>query len=138
MIDSDCIFVYDFMNLIDKDRDFIATRRKREGFSNYIGSFFVANNVNKSHEFLEEWIQEIGKGNEKHKESPALSRVINSGKYDVGELEEEVISYFGRTPIGGIPNYVRIIHLKSDAGLETIDKRLGQPHIFSYVQRYFR
>ena len=138
MIDSDCIFVYDFMDLIDKNKDFVATRRNRSGFSNHIGSFFVINNVDKAQEFLQDWIEEIKKGNEKHKESPALSRVINTGKYNVGELKEEIISYFGRHTVDDVPDNVRIIHMKSDAGLETIDKRMRQPHVFKYVQRYFR
>mgnify|MGYP001487786091 CR=1 FL=1 len=59
----------------------------------YIGSFFVVHNVEKAEEFITDWIKEIKKGNEKHKESPALSRV--SEKYDnLGNLPEQQVSYF--------------------------------------------
>ena len=136
MIDSDCIFVSDFFDLLDTSKDFILCERARSGFSKHIGSFFVAHNVEKAEEFITDWIKEIKKGDEKHKESPALSRV--SEKYDnLGNLPEAQVSYFSfenKMPTRD----ARIIHLKSDSGRETITKRIHQPHAAEYVRKYFR
>ena len=135
MIDSDCIFVSDFFDLLDDSKDFILCERARAGFSKYIGSFFVAHNVKKAEEFISDWIGEIKKGTEKHKETPALSRVAE--KYEnIGILPEQQVSYFSFD--GQMPTRdARIIHLKSDAGRETIEKRIHQPHTVEYVRRYF-
>ena len=136
MIDSDCIFVSDFFDLLDTSKDFILCERARAGFSKHIGSFFVVHNVKKAEDFISDWIKEIEKGNEKHKESPALSRIAE--KYDnLGTLPEQQVSYFSFD--SQMPTRdARILHLKSDAGRETIEKRLHQPHTVEYVRRYFR
>jgi len=135
MIDSDSVFVYDFFDLIDADKDFIACKRDaRPGFSNHIGSFFVINAVEKAEEFINQWVAEINSGNEKHKESPALSRVLKQNdSFSVGELSEDTVSYFSfsQRPVN---SEVRIIHLKSDAGRETIEKRINQEYLAPYMK----
>lgn len=136
MIDSDCLFVSDFFDLLDPSKDFILCERGRTGFSKYIGSFFVVHNIKKAEKFILHWIKEIKKGNEKHKESPALSRI--AGSYDnIASLPEDTVSYFSfdeKMPTRD----ARIIHLKSDAGRETIEKRIHQPHVMEYTRRYLK
>tara|TARA_R100000664_G_C2759826_1_gene150057 strand:+ start:9115 stop:9837 length:723 start_codon:yes stop_codon:yes gene_type:complete len=137
MIDSDSVFISDFFDLVDPSKDFQACKRQnqRAGFSSHIGSFFVVNNVEKSAEFMNSWIKEINNGEEKHKESPALSRLVESGVFDVGDIPEELVSYFSFENESPQEN-TRILHLKSDYGRETVEKRIAT--VRPLAQTYFR
>lgn len=142
MLDSDSLFLSDFFDLIDPSVDLIACRRSRQGFSRHIGSFFVINNPEKSIGFLRTWIQEIKHGETapnapSSKESPALSRTIDttSENIKISELSEELVSYFSYEGYAPHDN-VRIMHLKSDFGRETIEKRIDQPYVAQYARKY--
>lgn len=136
MMDSDCVFVSNFFDLLDPSKDFLLCERSRANFSKYIGSFFVAHNVEMAEEFINHWIKEIESGTGKHKESPALARIANSYN-NIGTLPEHKVSFF--SPTGKAPTHeTRIIHLKSDVGRETIEKRINQPLIKGYVRRYLK
>jgi hypothetical protein len=134
MIDSDCLFISDFFSLISKDSDFIACHREeKEAFSEYIASFFVVNSIEKAISFIKDWRNEIFLGTESHKESPALTRLINKNKYNVSVLPEDLISYTGSR----INDKVKIIHMKSSENYRTIDSRISQPHLKEYKNKYF-
>jgi len=131
MIDADCVFKCEFIKLLDSNTDLTVCRRTRPGFSNHLGSFFAANNITKSINFLDKWIDRIENSEGKHKESPALSYVLeNQNILKIQELDESVISALGDS------SDVRIFHLKSDSGLETIERRINQPHLIPYIYRY--
>ena len=134
MIDSDSIFVQNFLDLIDTECDIIACRRDRPGFSKYIGSFFGAINVEQSLIFIDEWIENINLLQEttdlKHCESPALAKTIAENKFQVQELPEQVISAVFPS------DESRILHLKSDHYALTVKDRLKLQHAQPFVQRY--
>jgi hypothetical protein len=135
MIDSDCIFVAPFEQLIDKDADVVACSRTRPGFSRHIGSFFGAINVEKAQQFLHKWIANIERLQEttdlKHCESPALSKTIEEEQFMVQELPEQAISAV-------FPDASSLIyHLKSDHYAVSIEQRLSLPHAAPFCQRYF-
>ena len=133
MIDSDCLFLSNFIDLINPDYDFIACRREeKDAFSEYIASFFVINSMAKAEEFIKDWREEMFFGTENHKESPALSRLINKGKYNVGFLPEDLVSYTGTK----INEATRIAHLKSAIELKTVEQRINQPHLKMYIEKY--
>ena len=134
MIDSDSIFVQNFLDLIDTECDIIACRRDRPGFSKYIGSFFGAINVEQSLIFIDKWIENINLLQEttdlKHCESPALAKTIAENKLQVQELPEQVISAVFPS------DESRILHLKSDHYALTVKDRLNLQHAQPFVQRY--
>jgi len=133
MIDSDCLFVKSFFDLLPADSDFVACRREDKGaFSEYIASFFAVNSVEKASAFIEEWRDEMFYGTENHKESPALTRLIYKSRYNVAALPEDIISYTGTD----INKDVRIVHMKSAAALRTVKQRIHQPHLSEYIQKY--
>ena len=65
----------------------------------------------------------------KHKESPSLSLIIEEDKNNVNiqQLTESIISALRDG------EDVRIFHLKSDFGLETVSKRINQQHLLPYI-----
>jgi len=134
MIDSDCIFIESFDELVDFTKDFAACDRKRQGFSRHIGSFFGALNVEKSLEFLDKWINNISllqkQGELKHCESPALSKTISETNFNIQEIEEVLVSAVFPTEVS------RIIHLKSDYYAITVPERLNLAHAVPYTRRY--
>lgn len=134
MVDSDCIFVSCFEDLLEWDTDIIACARDREGFSKYIGSFFGAINVENSKEFLRKWIENVAGLREntdlKHCESPALAKTIQEEDYRVTEIPEQEISALFPDASS------RIYHLKSDYYAVTIEQRLALPHAAPFVERY--
>lgn len=133
MVDSDCLFLSNFTDLIDPEYDFIACRREeKDAFSEYIASFFVINSIAKAKEFIKEWREEMFFGTENHKESPALSRLINKQKYNVGILSENIVSYTGTE----VTPETRIVHLKSAKELRTVEQRINQPHLKEYKEKY--
>jgi len=134
MIDSDCIFVQPFEQLLDETVDIVACDRNREGFSKHIGSFFGAINVENSKRFLKTWIKNIQFLQEttdlKHCESPALSKTITEEDYEVQEVPEQLVSAV-------FPDHTSLIyHLKSDYYAVTIEQRLGLQQAAPFVQRY--
>tara|TARA_B100000131_G_scaffold201633_1_gene193727 strand:- start:520 stop:1224 length:705 start_codon:yes stop_codon:yes gene_type:complete len=134
MIDSDSIFVQDFLDLIDEKCDIIGCRREREGFSKYIGSFFGAINVEKSLLFIDKWIDNIDMLQQttdlKHCESPALAKTIQENSFKIQDIKEQVVSAVFPTQES------RIFHLKSDHYALTVKDRLNLPHAKQFVQRY--
>tara|TARA_B100000131_G_scaffold292040_1_gene306127 strand:+ start:431 stop:1186 length:756 start_codon:yes stop_codon:yes gene_type:complete len=138
MVDVDSLFVGNIDTEIQQygeEYDFVACRRNREGFSTHIGSYFMVLNPEKATTFLREWNNRTLLGAEKHKESPALSRLIqDTTEYKIFDEKESKMSNFTFDPY--IPSEAYIVHLKSDAGLETIEKRLTQPKVAGYIHRY--
>ncbi|ANY70017.1 hypothetical protein BBD42_28580 [Paenibacillus sp. BIHB 4019] len=133
MIDSDCLFLADFTRLIPEDVDFVACRREeQEAFCEYIASFFVINSIAKAPAFIREWREEMYYGTENHKESPALSRLINKGSYQVYAIKEDLVSYTGIE----LTADVTIAHMKSTRGLRTVEQRVSQPHLKAYKDKY--
>ena len=134
MIDSDSIFVQNFIDLIDAECDVVGCLRNREGFSKYIGSFFGAINVKESILFIDKWIDNIKFLQEntrrKHCESPGLSKTIEEANFNVQDLPEQIVSAV--FPTQGS----RIFHLKSDHYALTVEARLGLEHAKPFVQRY--
>jgi len=134
MIDSDCIFTAAFEELVEWDTDMIACRRNRRGFSQHIGSFFGAINVENSKKFLLKWIENVKTLQEttdmKHCESPALSKTITEGSFKIQELPEQVVSAIW-------PDQTSLIlHLKSDHYATTVEQRLSLPHAAPYRKAY--
>ena len=134
MIDSDCIFVQNFLDLIDDKCDIIGCIRERPGFSKYIGSFFGAINVENSIKFIDMWIDNINLLQQttdlKHCESPALAKTIEENTFNTQSLPEQVVSAV--FPSGES----RIYHLKSDHYALTVQARLQLEHSQPFVQRY--
>ena len=135
MIDADSIFWSSFEDLIDWESDFIATRRDRDGFSKYIGSFFGAINVEKSKQFIKLWIENIEflqtNTDLKHCESPALAKTTEEHpEFICQEIEEELVSAVFPTKKS------LIFHLKSDHYAMTIAQRLNLPHAQPFSRRY--
>ncbi|WP_338555614.1 hypothetical protein [Paenibacillus sp. KS-LC4] len=133
MIDSDCLFLSDFTHLIPENADFVACHREeQEAFCEYIASFFVINSIEKASSFIREWREEMYYGTETHKESPALSRLINKGGYQVYAIKEDLVSYTGTELTADIT----IAHMKSTRGLRTVEQRVNQPHLKAYKEKY--
>lgn len=151
MVDADSIFVNEFYNLIDFEKDLVLCRRSSRGRaknhisnSSHIGSFFAINKkTKKSLTFLENWIAKIEKsihedlnstGQYVAKESPALSDTYEEmkGELKIQELSEPIISNIEVFP----PRDAVIYHLKSDAGLMTVEERTSQAKARYYTLRY--
>ena len=134
MIDSDCIFVENFEDLIDWESDFVVCKRNRKGFSKYIGSFFGAIHISAACTFIAEWIFNIDflqkNTKMKHCESPALVKTCEAPGYKIQELEEQVISAVWPTEKS------RIYHLKSDHYALTVEQRINLPHARPFNRRY--
>tara|TARA_R100000808_G_scaffold7892_1_gene22646 strand:+ start:4618 stop:5322 length:705 start_codon:yes stop_codon:yes gene_type:complete len=134
MIDADCIFIQDFLDLIDEKCDIIGCERQREGFSKYIGSFFGAINVEQSIKFIDLWIKNIQILQDttalKHCESPALAKTIEEYDFKVQDLKEQIVSAVFPSQES------RIIHLKSDHYALTVQDRLNLQHAQEFVKRY--
>lgn len=134
MIDSDCIFVQDFSQLLKfSEKDVVVTARNREGFSKHIGSFFAANNCSKNVLlFVRRWIENLEHLREntkmKHVESPALSKTVTEMKNEIEilELPEEIISCVLPEEANRKED-IAILHLKSDHYAKTIADRLMLP-----------
>ena len=148
MIDSDCVIIEDFVELIDSiQSDIIPCLRNQAGrtpghqaTSTHIGSFFVAK-TEKSIEFIKDWISEIPKittigpdGKRIPQESPALSNICNKykDKIDIYDLDERIIANIEHDP----PDFAKIYHLKSDWMFLTVDRRISQPRVSYYKRRY--
>ena len=138
MVDVDSVFVGNITQRVQGySGDFVVCDRDRDGFSKYIGSYFMVLDPQKSTEFLSRWEKETNTGKEKHKESPALSRlVLNNSEYNFIEEPEEIVSNFSFSQALNSSAY--IMHLKSDAGLETVQKRLTQAKVQPYINRYYK
>lgn len=133
MIDSDCLFLSNFVDLIPENYDFVACRREeQEAFCEYIASFFVVNSIEKAPDFIREWREEMYYGTENHRESPALSRLIDKGGYHVHAIKEDLVSYTGTE----ITEDITIAHMKSTRGLRTVEQRVNQPHLKAYLEKY--
>lgn len=133
MIDSDCLFVKNFLEDMPDNHDFIVCKRDdRESYCEYIASYFIVNSIENAEAFIKEWREEMYYGTENHKESPALSRLVYKEKYDVGSIAEDIISYTGTE----ITDDVQIVHMKSAPNLKTIYQRVHQPHLKEYCDKY--
>ena len=68
------------------------------------------------------------------KESPALSDTIEkyANKILIRDIDERIIANIEHKP------YVeaRILHLKSDAGMMTVDTRIRQPRALPWYNKY--
>tara|TARA_Y100001973_G_C5205468_1_gene341177 strand:- start:1575 stop:2279 length:705 start_codon:yes stop_codon:yes gene_type:complete len=134
MIDSDSIIVQSFVDLADINCDVIGCKRARPGFSQYIGSFFGAINIDKSLDFLDKWIDNIdmlqNTTDLKHCESPALAKTIQENNFNVQDLPEQIVSAVFPTKES------RLMHLKSDHYALTVKDRLNLEHAKPFTQRY--
>ena len=138
MVDVDSVFIGDIsLRVREYVGDFVVCDRDREGFSKYIGSYFMVLNMDHATEFLTDWSTETLSGDEKHKESPALSRLVEkSPQYTFIKEPEREVSHFSFSQ--ALDSEAFIVHLKSDAGLETIEKRITQPKVQPYLNRYHK
>ena len=144
MIDSDCIFIQEFADLLQfNEHDIVVTARNREGFSRHIGSFFSANNSSKSVlSFIRRWIEnleDLRKNTDmKHVESPALSKTVAemSKELSILELPEDLTSCVLPEEYSDQAN-IRIYHLKSDYYAKTIPERIMLPWARPF-HRYLR
>lgn len=133
MIDSDCMFVKDFIDILPENKDFIVCKRDVENnFCEYIASFFAVINPSAATNFIKEWREEMYYGTENHKESPALSRLIYKEIYEVSELKEDLIS----CTKAYISKDTYIIHMKSTSMLRTVEQRVKQSHLINYCNKY--
>lgn len=148
MIDSDCIFIQEFSDLLQlEDKDIVVTARNREGFSRHIGSFFSANNSSKKTlSFVRRWIENLehlqSNTDMKHVESPALSKTVAemSKELQILEIPEDIISCVLPDEVP-VQDDIRIFHLKSDYYAKTMRDRLMLPwarpfHRFLRKERY--
>lgn len=131
LIDADCVFVGDFTPLLSPEASIAVCSRRKAGYTKYIGSFFGAFNVHFSIQFLNTWIQTIGRTAGTYVESAALSAVLESTPaHCYQELAEDVVGALQKN------EQALIYHLKSGPGLETIEARLRQPHVRTYLNKY--
>jgi len=150
MIDSDCVIVEDFIDMVHKiDADIIPCKRNQAGrspghqaTSSHIGSFFVAK-TSKSIPFIKEWVEEIPKITERGpdgkripQESPALSNTCMKfkDKIKIYDLDERIIANIEHNP----PDFAKIFHLKSDWMYLTIERRIAQPRVSYCRKRYLK
>ena len=110
MVDSDCLFLRDFEDLLDNSFDIQVCDRNYMKNSPYVASFFVAHNK-KAIEFVEAWINQINKLKVMPKETTAMNMTISKYKDNlkIGSIDENLISsvYYH--------DDARIIHMKSTA-----------------------
>lgn len=133
MIDSDCMFVKDFTDILPKDNNFIVCKRDvGNSFCEYIASFFAVMNPSAASDFIKEWREEMYYGTENHKESPALSRLVYKKTYEVSELAEDLISCTKED----LSEDTYIVHMKSTNTLRTVEQRVKQPHLMNYCDKY--
>jgi len=137
MVDVDSLFAAPFLPVLDREAEIVVCRRKKEGFSHHIGSFFGAIEPGASIPFVEQWIAEIERlrrtTGRAHCESPALSRMVEvyQERMRIQELPEQVISaVYPDDP------ETRIFHLKSDWYAMSVEERLGLPQAAPFVARY--
>ncbi len=148
MVDSDCIFIQNFADLLQFDeKDIVVTARDRQGFSRHIGSFFAANNSSKNVLlFIRRWIENLedlrDNTDMKHVESPALSKTVAemSDEVSILELSEDIVSCVLPEKYLDQSN-IRIYHLKSDYYAKTIQERMMLPwarpfHTYLRKDRY--
>ena len=146
MIDADSVIIEDFLPLLEGDFDAAACLRNKVGrnpghtaTSTHIGSFFLAN-TEKSIPFIKEWVREIPKiitlsgGQRLPQESFALSNIFKKykNKIQIRNIDERIISNIEERP----PDFAKIYHLKSDWLYLTIEKRILQPRVSFFVNRY--
>ena len=110
MVDSDCLFLRDFEDLLDDSFDIQVCDRNYMKNSPYVASFFVAHNK-KAIEFVEAWINQINKLKVMPKETTAMNMTIVKYRdtLNIGSLDEDLISSLS------YHERARIIHMKSTA-----------------------
>ena len=108
MVDSDCLFLKDFEDLLDDSYDLQICNRNYG--TPYLASFFVAHNE-KAVEFVEAWITQINELKVMPKETTAMCMTIEKykDKLNIGALDESLISSLAHH------DDARIIHMKSSA-----------------------
>jgi len=141
LIDSDCVIVQDFSDLLEGDFDIAPCLRNQAGrgaghtaTSTHIGSFFYAA-TEKSIPFIEKWVELIPRiEGTSAKESPALSYMCDkmSEEVKIKDICERTIANIELAP----PPLARVYHLKSDAHCLTIPSRLKQNRTIYYLNRY--
>lgn len=125
MIDVDSVFQKPFEQVINPFADIVTCYRPNSHISSHIGSFFGALEKHKSLLFIKIWKETINNiTNFKHKESPALSRVIKnySEDFKIQHVYEDDISCVKKN------KEALIYHLKSDGYAQTIEDRLLLPY----------
>ena len=125
MIDVDSVFQKPFEQVINPFADIVTCYRPNSHISSHIGSFFGGLEKHKSLLFIKIWKETINNiTNFKHKESPALSRVIKnySEDFKIQHVYEDDISCVKKN------KEALIYHLKSDGYAQTIEDRLLLPY----------
>lgn len=124
LMDSDCIAIKDFKELIDKSKDVqVCSRKHKMTPVPYLGSFAVFNNPEKGVEFVDEWIDQIAERNNKNpgkaSESPALGDAVHkmSERVSIGEIDEYLVSGYSQKDL---KKGSYIIHFKSEGLTKTI------------------
>jgi hypothetical protein len=128
LFDCDMVFVRDFFYLLDESFDIGVCKTNQSNITKYLGSFFVAKNVEKSKKFVSLWINQMKENNELPKESPSLvNTVIKSKNIKFKKFDESCISSL-------YPNEnAHIYHLKSGGLLRSVESRLNQAHILPFL-----
>tara|TARA_B110000483_G_scaffold209083_1_gene255150 strand:- start:1942 stop:2640 length:699 start_codon:yes stop_codon:yes gene_type:complete len=121
MIDVDSVFQKSFESIINPFADIVACYRPKNQISTHIGSFFGGIDYLKTMIFIQIWKQNLDTITEfKHKESPALSKVINTFQgFKIQHLYERDISCVEEN------EEAFIYHLKSDGFAQTISERIN-------------
>jgi hypothetical protein len=144
LIDCDVIFLENFFDLIDEKADIVTCRRNSAGravghiaSSTHIGCFVCINNKERV-DFIKDWISTLNENIKYNihmqKESPALSDTIAryADKFLISDIDERIIANIEHKP----PLQARVLHLKSDAGIMTVDTRIRQPKALPWYNRY--
>tara|TARA_E500000318_G_C3537652_1_gene203329 strand:- start:137 stop:883 length:747 start_codon:yes stop_codon:yes gene_type:complete len=114
MIDVDSMFIKDFYDLLDFDKD-VQVAHRPPNFPDYIASF-VSINKKSGVNFISRWIHNINNLAETPKETRALCNTINEYKkssedFIVGDLPVEQIHFYGQESECE-SNNTRIAHFK--------------------------
>jgi hypothetical protein len=121
MIDVDSVFQRSFESIINPFADIVACYRPNNNISSHIGSFFGGIDYSKTIIFIQIWKQYLTTITDfKHKESPALSKVVNTFQgFKIQHIYEKDVSCVEDN------DDAFIYHLKSDGFAQTIPERIN-------------
>ena len=145
MVDSDCCFLGDFFDLLNKEDDVLVCNRSYKEEDNWIASFFVANNNANGKLFLDKWIQRM---RQLMKESPergwfeshSLNLIINELKeqdsdINIGDIHTKNIACEELVMFG---KDTKIIHLKGTSNKTNFEERINRFKQFVNTYEYLK
>ena len=135
MIDSDCMFVGDFLEHIDTNYDVQVANRSYHDHDNWIASFFVANNVDNGSKFMNLWISRMRRlmkerpergWFESHSLNLCLNELKGFNEHDlkVGNVETKFLSC--ETPELFCEKNTKIVHFKGKHAKADFNERLNR------------